>query len=275
VTGPPPFALAIIPSGVAFDDFWELAIKPACEAAGAYAERLDMQLSPESVLQRIQNLIAKADLVIADMTDRHETIFYAAGYAHALDRQVILLTRNEADIPFDLKHYPHIVHGGRITDLRTELERRAHHLLDAAARGDAPLATPVEIRVNGVELLLDTPAPVKPDDEQRPNDPGFWITIRNQAGWRRRPVSLQLGLIAPSHYSPVSDFSGIYTPNISIDAGTRLHLSPQQFTILPGSWERALFRASTDQPVEARQGETLGIRVLTETGSFDFPFTIA
>ena len=273
MTGPPPFSLAILPLGPAFDDLWELAIKPACAAAGAYAERLDAQLSPEAVLQRIQNLIAKADLVIADMTERRENIFYTAGYAHALDKQAILLTRDERDIPFDLKHYPHVEYAG-ITDLRPELERRARYLLDAAMRGDAPLATPVEIRVNGVELLPGTPAPVKPDDEEQPNDIGFWVIVRNEAGWRRRTANLQLALIAPSHYSKVSDWSGVYTEAISLDGGMRLHLSPQQFRILPGSWERALFRAHTSQPLEAHRGEELAIRVLTETGVFDFPFTL-
>lgn len=179
MTGPPPFALVILPSGGAFDDSWERAIQPACKAAGAYAERFDAQLSPESGLQRMQNLIAKADLVIADMTQRHEDIFYAAGYAHALDKQVILLTGDEEDIPFDLKHYPHIVHGGSLPD-RTELERRARHLLDAAARGDAPLATPVEISVNKVVLSPDVPRP----KSQRPGKKRPVVRCRNsKSGW--------------------------------------------------------------------------------------------
>lgn len=273
MTGPPPFALAIVPSGAAFDDSWELAIKPACGAAGAYAERLDAQLSPETILQRIQNLIAKADLVIADMTERHQNIFYATGYAHALDKQVILLTRNEEDIPFDLKHYPHIVHGGRLTDLRAELERRACHLLDAAARGDAPLATPVEISVNHVALLPDVPRPVKANDQGRS---GLWfdIEIRNQAGWRMRPASLQLGLITPSHYFEVSAGRDTWVENVPIDAGIRLHLSGQELIILPGSWEAASFIAHTRQWNDARESETFAIRVLTESGYFDFPFTV-
>ncbi len=272
MTGPPPFAIALIPSGGAFDDSWELAIKPACESAGAYAERIDAQLSPETALQRIQNVIAKADLVIADMTERYGDIFYASGYAHALDKQVILLTQKEEDIPFDLKHYPHIVHGGRLTDLRTELERRARHLLDAASRGDAPLATPVEISVNDVALLPDTSASVPIDDEHS-KDQHFWIVIRNQAGWRLRPVSLQLGLMAPAHYWARTSFEQ-YTDAISIGPGTRLHLSRKQYTILPGSWEKARFTIQTEQSADSQKTETFAIRVFTDTGVVDFPFTI-
>lgn len=258
----------ILPSGGAFDDSWELAIKPACEAACAYAERLDAQMSPETALQRIQNLIAKADVVIADMTEPHANIFYATGYAHALDKQVILLTKQATDIPFDLKHYPHI--SGNLTELRRELERRVRHLLDAGVRG-APLATPVEISVNGVALSPDAAEAVTAND-LGVNGLGFSVQIRNQTGWRLRPVSLQVGLITPSPYFNVADDSGKYVVNIPIDAERSLHLSPMELRILPGSWATASFstRRSTGKP----EAETFAVRVLTESGYFDFPFTL-
>ncbi|HXH89937.1 MAG TPA: hypothetical protein VNN25_00035 [Thermoanaerobaculia bacterium] len=207
------------------------------------------------------------------MTERHQSIFYAAGYAHALDKQVILLTKDEEDIPFDLKHYPHIVHGGRLTDLRAELERRACHLLDAAARGDAPLATPVEISVNDVALSPDVPRLVKANDQGRS---GLWfdIEIRNQGGWRLRPASMQLGLITPGHYFEASADGPLYVENIPIDAGRRLFLSQEEHTILPGSWETTGFIAHTRQWSDARESEPFAIRVLTESGYFDFPFTV-
>lgn len=272
MTGPPPFALVILPAGGAFDDSWALAIQPACEAAGAYAERLDAALTPDAVLQHMQNLIAKADLVIVDTTERYEKIFYAAGYAHALDKQVILLTKTEEEIPFDLRHYPHIIHDGKLPD-RRELERRARHLLDAAARGEAPLATPVEISVNKVALSPDVPKEVTANDQ---GNSGLWfdVEIRNQTGWRLRAVRLQLGLIAPSHYREVSGRSGKYLDKIPMDADTRLYLSRQDLTIFPGSWDTAAFHAFKGQSSEARETESFGIRVLTESGYFDFPFTL-
>jgi len=268
VTGPPPFALAILPSGGAFDDSWELAIQPACEAAGAYAERLDAQLSPDAALQRIQNLIAKADVVIADMTEPHANIFYATGYAHALDKQVILLTKQAADIPFDLKHYPHI--SGNLTELRPELERRMRYLLAAGVRG-APLATPVEISVNRVALSPDAAETVTANDQ---GTSGLWfnVQIRNQAGWRLSPVTLQVGLIAPSHYG----WSATDVVDIPIDAERCLLLSQMEFRILPGSWATASLRAKTSarRSTHKPEAETFAIRVLTESGYFDFPFTL-
>src|SRR5258708_24485672 len=39
--GPPPFILTLIPAAQEFNNEYELAIVPACKAAGAYIERAD------------------------------------------------------------------------------------------------------------------------------------------------------------------------------------------------------------------------------------------
>jgi hypothetical protein len=58
------------------------------------------------------------------MSGRNANVFYEVGYAHALGKIVLLLTKNADDIPFDLKHYPHIVYGSSITQLRKDLSNR-------------------------------------------------------------------------------------------------------------------------------------------------------
>jgi hypothetical protein len=113
-----------MPFGKDFNDTYELGIKAACVDCGAYCERVDEQIFHGSILQRIYNQIAKADIVVADMTGRNPNVFYEVGYAHALGKRVILLTRAAEDIPFDLKDYSHIVYEGSIIALRRELERR-------------------------------------------------------------------------------------------------------------------------------------------------------
>jgi len=112
-----------MPFDSSFDDIYKLGIKSACEAAGAYCERVDEQLFQESILERIYNQIAKSDLIVSDMTGRNPNVFYETGYAHGLGKRVILLTQRPEDIPFDLKHYTHILYKGRITKLKDELER--------------------------------------------------------------------------------------------------------------------------------------------------------
>lgn len=123
-TTPKPFIFVIMPFADEFRDVYHVAIKDACEKAGAYCERLDEQIFKESMLDRIYNQIAKADVLISDMSGRNPNVFYEVGYAHALGKRVILITKNADDIPFDLKHHHHIVYGGSIADLRDELCRR-------------------------------------------------------------------------------------------------------------------------------------------------------
>ena len=124
MTQPKSFVFVLMPFSAGFDDVYELGIKAACDEAGAYCERVDKQIFTENILDRLINQIAKADIVVADMTGKNPNVFYECGYAHALGKTVILLTQDVADIPFDLQQYPHIVYKGRITDLKSELVKR-------------------------------------------------------------------------------------------------------------------------------------------------------
>lgn len=125
-----PFIFVLMPFHSNFDDIYQVGIKAACLSAGAYCERVDEQIFVENILKQVYDQIAKADIIIAEMTGRNPNVFYETGYAHALNKQVILLTQNSDDIPFDLKHYPHIVYGGKIAHLKTELEKRIKWCID-------------------------------------------------------------------------------------------------------------------------------------------------
>ena len=138
-TSPKPFAFVLMPFSKAFEDAYEVAIRPACEAAGAYAERVDQQIFAGSIMERVYNQISKADLVVADMSERNPNVFYEVGYAHALGKTTILVTKTEDDIPFDLRQYPHIIYGGSLSHLKVELERRVRwHIANPSAVETAP-----------------------------------------------------------------------------------------------------------------------------------------
>jgi len=119
-----PFALVLMPFSEKFKDIYEVGIKPACKDAGAICERIDEQIFSENILERIYGQIRKADIIVSEMTGRNANVFYETGYAHGLSKQVILLTQDADDIPFDLRHYPHIVYKMSISTLKNELERR-------------------------------------------------------------------------------------------------------------------------------------------------------
>src|ERR1044072_9153777 len=119
-----PFVFTLMPFDHSFTDVYTLGIKAAVEEAGGYCERVDEQIYEERMLDRIYNQINKADFIIADVTGRNPNVFYEIGYAHALERRVILLTSKPEDIPFDLKHHFHIVYNGQIVHLKEQLSKR-------------------------------------------------------------------------------------------------------------------------------------------------------
>ena len=127
VTKPKPFCFVLMPFDSAFSDVYEYGIKGACTDVDVYCERVDEQIFIGSMLDRIYNQIARADIIVADMTGRNENVFYEVGYAHALGKTVILLTQRAEDIPFDLKHFPHIVYSAKIKELRVELAKRIQY----------------------------------------------------------------------------------------------------------------------------------------------------
>jgi len=133
------FIFVIMPFDDKWSDHYKLGVKPACEAAGAVCARVDEQIFLESILERIYSEIDRADLIVAEMTDRNPNVFYETGYAHGLAKPVILLTKTADDIPFDLRQYPHVVHGGRISVLKPELEKRVRWCLENPERARASL----------------------------------------------------------------------------------------------------------------------------------------
>jgi len=119
-----------MPFAEPFRAVYDDAIKAACDQVGVRCERVDEQIFAENILLRIYEQIEAADIVVADVTDRNPNVFYEIGYAHALQKRVILLTQHAHDIPFDIKHYPHVVYrDGAFDELRHQLVRRVQSFL--------------------------------------------------------------------------------------------------------------------------------------------------
>ncbi|ACR12941.1 hypothetical protein TERTU_0539 [Teredinibacter turnerae T7901] len=152
-TRPKPFVFVLMPFSEEFRDIYELGIKSACELAGAYCERVDEQIFEERMLDRIYNQIAKADVIISDMTGKNPNVFYETGYAHALGKRVLLLTRQANDIPFDLKHFQHVIYQGKITYLKNELVRRIEWAINHPKENSEIFSTSIRYMVQGVEVI--------------------------------------------------------------------------------------------------------------------------
>ncbi|MDT5272817.1 MAG: hypothetical protein QOH49_5003 [Acidobacteriota bacterium] len=72
-------------------------------------ERGDAQVLTVPLLDKINGYIWKADVIIADCSDRNPNVFYELGIAHAHDKKVILITKDPInDAPTDIKQFEFI-----------------------------------------------------------------------------------------------------------------------------------------------------------------------
>jgi hypothetical protein len=268
-TAPKPFSFILMPFDEAFDDVYKVGIKPACEAAGAYCERVDEQIFNERILDRVYNQIAKADILIADMTGRNANVFYEVGYAHALGKLTILLTQNTDDIPFDLKHFPHIVYGTKIAFLRSELEKRVRFFIEN------PPGKPSDVKL-GLELytadqsLAGGKAIHKHQVGVRPGPP---ITVYNATLDTFAPGDFKIGIVTSERFTACTDDN---VKSTKLPTGGFIHMLPDFPALFPTGYAsyRTYLRSISDKSLKEGEQETVIVRLFTKQGSWDYPITL-
>ena len=78
---------------------------PAIRKAGLRPVRADEEIfGTGKIIDQIWTGINKAKILVAELTTRNPNVFYELGLAHALKKPVVLVSSNELDVPFDLKH---------------------------------------------------------------------------------------------------------------------------------------------------------------------------
>jgi hypothetical protein len=55
-------------------------------------------------MDQVWSGINNAKVLVAELTSKNPNVFYELGIAHALQKPVVLISSNEEDVPFDLKH---------------------------------------------------------------------------------------------------------------------------------------------------------------------------
>ncbi len=116
----------MMPFAPAFNGVYA-AIEAAAAQIGMTCHRADNVWEHHAIIQDIVQLIDFARIVVVDCTSRNPNVFYEAGIAHTLGREVILITQSKDDIPFDLQHIRHISYlnnGEGLADLKDKLLRR-------------------------------------------------------------------------------------------------------------------------------------------------------
>lgn len=93
----------MMPYGAAFDPVYK-AIQTGVQDAGKHCKRGDDIWDHASIIQDVVSLIDRSGVVICDCTGKNANVFYEAGIAHTLGREIILITQADVDIPFNIGH---------------------------------------------------------------------------------------------------------------------------------------------------------------------------
>lgn len=221
-TKPKPFCFVLMPFDESFNDIYNFGIKESCKEADAYCERVDEQVFQETILERIYNQISKADIIIADMTGRNPNVFYEVGYAHALGKLTILLTQKAEDIPFDLKHYTHIVYNNKITILKSELKSRIQYFIDNPIMSNKDHQIDFELYFKE-ENLSTKEVIYKISKHSRTL---LKITVYNQSLFSYNADDFKIGVITDSNYN-YSTVNGNRIHINSLPDGKKMHMIPK------------------------------------------------
>lgn len=99
------------PFGGTLGTYYESIFKPAIVQAGLQPVRADADIfATGKIIDQIWRGINAAKILVAELTSKNPNVFYELGLAHALLKPVVLVSSNEEDVPFDLRHIRVIVY---------------------------------------------------------------------------------------------------------------------------------------------------------------------
>lgn len=107
------------------------ALQTCAAAAGMRCQRADDIWIADHVIQDVVTLLCRASVVVCDLTGRNANVFYEMGIAHVLAREVIIITQDAHDVPFDVAHIRHVRYLRNregLKQLREDVQRRLETL---------------------------------------------------------------------------------------------------------------------------------------------------
>ena len=123
----------IMPFSGEFNNYYEKILKPTIERCSLISIRADEVYGTKPIIEDIAECIINADIIIADVTGKNPNVNYELGMAHALGKNVIIISQSIDDIPFDYRHIRAIIYKTQKVNwgktLRTELTKTINSIL--------------------------------------------------------------------------------------------------------------------------------------------------
>jgi hypothetical protein len=95
----------VMPFAPPLGNHYSLIYEPAIKKAGLKPVRADDDIfATGKIMDQVWAGINSAKVLVAELTLRNPNVFYELGLAHALKKPVVLISSNEGDVPFDVRH---------------------------------------------------------------------------------------------------------------------------------------------------------------------------
>ena len=260
------FAFVVMPFSDEYKNVYELAIKNACKDCNIFCQRLDEQIFAESMLNQIYTQLYKADFIIADMSGRNPNVFYEVGYAHGQNKNVILITNNVEDIPFDFKHYQHIIYDkNNLNELKEKLTERIQFYIGSNDRSNMDFNEYI-FSINGDKLNDNIQYDIIPNSDDEDNII-FNIDIHNPTNRKIDHKETSLNIIIPQDWinRENNTYPMIDKNHILMNICQMPELSPFEYVSEPIYIEKN--KIKNDQYYKNFSEITL--RIISEYGNFD------
>lgn len=95
----------MMPFASPIGEYYHHVYEPAIRKAGLTPVRADADIfGTGKIIDQIWYGINAAKVLVAELTQRNPNVLYELGLAHALEKPVVLVSANDKDVPFDLRH---------------------------------------------------------------------------------------------------------------------------------------------------------------------------
>jgi len=124
-------------------EIFEYIIKPAVEESGLGYKCERSVAERENIIKGILEALNKANVVIADLTDKNPNVFYELGVRHTLANRTILIAQGEEHTPFDLRPYPVAFYSespAKISEFKRDIKKKLEDIEKNPERSDNPVA---------------------------------------------------------------------------------------------------------------------------------------
>ncbi|WP_373031433.1 hypothetical protein [Sulfurovum sp.] len=116
----------MMPFDVSYNPVYE-TLQSAIRDLGMICQRADDIWVNDHIIQDVALLLGKAAIVVCDLSGRNANVFYEAGIAHTLGKDVILIAQSPHDIPFDvaaIRYIQYLPNGEGLEQLDRDIQAR-------------------------------------------------------------------------------------------------------------------------------------------------------